>query len=64
MLFDLVSRRWRELASDTTIYAVGIRWSFDSRYVHFQDFHRDEEQPILRVGVSGGKVEQVASSRP
>jgi len=61
MLFDFHSQKWRELASGGFIN--NPNWSHDGKFIYYQDTLAGEEQPIYRVPVAGGKVEEVASRK-
>jgi eukaryotic-like serine/threonine-protein kinase len=65
MLFDFRTQKWLELVKEL----VGFpSWSHDGRFVYFLHYAEDLAggkihfaTPVERVGVPGGKVEQVAS---
>lgn len=62
MLFDYARQRWSKLAEGTP-YGWGIRWSADSQYVYFQRPDENPDQPISRVRISTGTIEQITSAR-
>jgi Tol biopolymer transport system component len=59
LLYDFRSQRWRVIARAG--FFNGPVWSRDSKWMFFQDTASGEDQPIFRVSVPDGKVEQVAS---
>jgi serine/threonine protein kinase/Tol biopolymer transport system component len=56
LLFDLGSRKWRELAKGNIGYPS---WSADSRYIYVASV--GEHAAYLRVGINDGKVERIVS---
>ncbi|HXJ95600.1 MAG TPA: protein kinase [Terriglobia bacterium] len=56
MLFDLKTQKWSVLVKGLVGY---ISWSRDGRFVYFDRFGGNRS--VERVGIPGGKVEQVVS---
>ena len=59
MLYDFSTQKWKQVASG--VYLFGLHWSHDSKFVYYQDSRLSENQPIFRVNIATGKVQQVAS---
>jgi Tol biopolymer transport system component len=58
-IYDRAAQKWRRLAGD--LGAIGTpAWSHDGRYVYF-DAASPHDSTYMRVKVSDGKVEQLAS---
>jgi Tol biopolymer transport system component len=55
-LFDLSSRKWRELSG---IEAAYLNWSRDSRYIYFRSLERSSW--ICRLRISDASLERIAS---
>ena len=58
MLYDTAARKWSELAVGTFNNPV---WSKDGRFIYYQSY--DEGNPICRIQVAGGHVEEIADFR-
>jgi Tol biopolymer transport system component len=58
MIFDMAARKWSELASGTFNNPV---WSKDGKYIYYQSY--DEGNPICRIQVAGGRVEEITDFR-
>ena len=58
MLFDVAKNHWRELASTSASDPV---WSGDSKAIYVHAFMA-EKQPILKISLSGGEMQTVASA--
>jgi Tol biopolymer transport system component/DNA-binding winged helix-turn-helix (wHTH) protein len=58
MLYDVESGKWSQLAGGTFNNPV---WSKDGRYIYYQSY--DEGNPICRIPVAGGRVEEIADFR-
>jgi Tol biopolymer transport system component/DNA-binding winged helix-turn-helix (wHTH) protein len=56
MLYDVAAKSWKTLISRPAHDPV---WSHDSRWIYFDDFVA-KDQPVDRVSVPGGQLEQVA----
>ena len=56
LLFDFDTKRWKELSKGSLSW---LNWSHDSHYVYVLDVR--EQNAVIRVRVSDGKVEQVAN---
>lgn len=56
MLFDVVQRKWKELARTS---AADPNWSVDSKSIYVQAFLEDK-QPILKISVADGSKRVVA----
>jgi len=61
MLFDFRTEKWTEIARAGRVNAP--QWSGDSRSIIYQDTAAGEDQPIYRVSVPGGKIEEIASRK-
>ena len=61
MLFDFRSQHWTVIARAGFVNAP--QWSHDSRFVIYQDTAAPEGQPIYRVSVPEGRVEEIASRK-
>jgi len=59
-VFDLRTRRWIFVAAANQ--ASILFWSRTGKYLIYQDVFA-AEQPIFRVPVGGGRIEQIVSSR-
>ncbi len=57
-LFDLRTRAWKVVARGG--FLNGPAWTGDSNWMYYQDTYRGPDQPLYRVSVPNGKVEQVA----
>jgi Tol biopolymer transport system component len=57
LLFDLATRKWKELASVNVGYPV---WSRDGKYIYFNTPFKTETV-IFRVGISDRKLEQIVN---
>jgi hypothetical protein len=55
-LFDLSSRKWRELGEVEAAYP---NWSRDSRYIYFRS--REPSSWLCRVRISDASLERIAS---
>lgn len=60
-LFDLKTQAWRVIARGG--YLNGPVWTRDSKWIYYQETFSDKDQPLYRVSVPEGKLEQVASRR-
>ena len=60
-LFDSRSQRWRVIARAGFLNAPS--WTRDGKSIIFQDSAHGEDQPIYRVSLATGKVEEVASRK-
>jgi Tol biopolymer transport system component len=60
-LFDSRSQRWKVIARGE--FLNGPAWTRDSKGMVFQDSFAGEDQPIYRVSVATGKVDEVASRK-
>ena len=56
MLFDVAAKSWKTLIARPAHDPV---WSHDSRWIYFDDFVA-KDQPVYRISVPGGQLEQVA----
>jgi Tol biopolymer transport system component/DNA-binding winged helix-turn-helix (wHTH) protein len=56
MLYDVASQSWKTLISRPAHDPV---WSHDSHWIYFDDFVA-KDQPVYRISVPGGQLEQVA----
>ena len=56
MLYDVAAKSWKALIARPAHDPV---WSHDSRWIYFDDFVA-KDQPVYRVSVPGGQLEQVA----
>ncbi len=56
MLYDVAAKSWKTLISRPAHDPV---WSHDSRWIYFDDFVA-KDQPVYRISVPGGQLEQVA----
>jgi len=61
MMFDFKTRHWKGLAAGKFIH--GSWWSRDSRYLFYQDRLQGIDQPVYRVRIADGKVEEFTSRR-
>lgn len=56
MLYDVAAKSWKTLISRPAHDPV---WSHDSHWIYFDDFVA-KDQPVYRISVPGGQLEQVA----
>jgi Tol biopolymer transport system component/DNA-binding winged helix-turn-helix (wHTH) protein len=56
VLYDLATKTWKTLISRPAHDPV---WSHDSQWIYFDDFVA-KDQPVYRISVPGGHLEQVA----
>lgn len=57
-IFDTAARKWTVLATGTFNNPV---WSKDGKYIYYQTY--DEGNPICRIQVAGGRVEEITDFR-
>lgn len=60
-LFDLRSQKWKVIARGG--YLNGQSWEREGKSVIFQDAAHGEDQPVYRLFVANGKMEEVASRK-
>jgi Tol biopolymer transport system component/DNA-binding winged helix-turn-helix (wHTH) protein len=58
MIFDIGSKKWSELATGTFNNPV---WSKDGKHIYYQSY--DEGNPICRIQVSNGRIEEITDFR-
>lgn len=58
MIYEMATRKWSELATGTFNNPV---WSKDGKYIYYQSY--DEGNPVCRIQVAGGQVEEIADFR-
>ncbi|HEV2348784.1 MAG TPA: winged helix-turn-helix domain-containing protein [Terriglobia bacterium] len=61
MLFDFNTQKWRVIAHAGLVNAP--QWTHDSKSIIYQDSAAGEDQPIYRVSVAGGRIEEIASRK-
>ncbi len=60
-LFDVKTRAWKVIARGG--FLNGPAWTSDSKWIYFQDTFGGQDQPLYRVSVPEGNIEQVATRR-